>query len=138
MIDGDQHLDTPGDRSRVAAQRIDLYALFEQRRLRPSVSRFDFRERRVDRLRAAVEIVAAYPLGDPRQHRVDERVVIGAALASRDDIERDLDRALQFGDGLLEIEPLGGLEPLGERDDRAPLQTGQFRLRQAAPCAPGL
>ena len=75
----------------------------------------------------------SYTLGDPRQHGVDKRVVIGAALAFADNVERNLDRVFQLGQGLLEIQPLGRLEPLGQHDDRAALQPGQFGcLKQPA------
>jgi hypothetical protein len=74
---------------------------------------------------AAVEIVAPHPLGDPRQHRVDKGIVVGAALAFRNHIERDLDRALQFFHGSMEVQCLF-IEPSGKIDNRAFLQPSQF------------
>ncbi len=72
-------------------------------------------------------------LGDPRQHGVDKRIVIAAALASADNVERHLDRVFQFGQGLLEIQPLGRLEPLRQHDNRPALQPGQFGFPKHPP-----
>jgi hypothetical protein len=125
MISGDNHLNAPCDCDRVTTQGIDLHPLFEQRNPRSPMLRFERGEPLVDCARTPVKIVAAHLLGDPRQYRIDECVVVGAPLAPCDDIEGNFHGALQFRKRLLEIEHVR-LQATGEINDRPPLQAGQF------------
>jgi hypothetical protein len=54
-------------------------------------------------------------------------------LTSLDDIEGDVDGVFQFGDRLIEVQPLLGSEALGEHDDHVPLQTDGFHRLHDTP-----
>ena len=95
----------------------------------------DFRQRLGDGLRAAIQIVIAGFLGDLGEDAVDEGVLIAAALAARDDLEGDFDRARQFHNSLIEVQHLR-FQSSRKRDDGGPVKTSAVCPLQKLPLAP--
>src|SRR4051794_889705 len=118
------HLNASCNGSRVATQGVDVHPFLKQDNPLSPIRLGEFGEPLVDRAYPTIEITDPGLLGNPRQHSVDERIVVRAPLAPPDDVEGNLHGALQLRDCLVEVEPLVRLETLGKHDDRAPLKAG--------------
>ena len=87
----------------------------------------NFGQRGIKRLCRAIKICVLGSLGNLCQHDIDEAPVVRLARALRNNIESNLDGALQFRERLIEVQSLLRSKALGERDDHATLQTHHLR-----------
>ena len=120
----DDHLDAAGHGRGVAAQRVELHGFFEQRHLRAPVSGLPIGQRCVERARAAVQIIVLDPVCDLGEHLMDDGIIVMGPRPAGDQVARDIDRAFDFDEGLVEREIFVRAQALGEVDDEASLHTG--------------
>jgi hypothetical protein len=130
VLDSNAPLDLRSDSNSVPSQRMLLDSGIEQgdpftldRLALCCFAPVDCGQRVSNCLCAAVEIVVASSFGNLSEDGVDEGVFVAAAFTPRDDVEGDFNGALQFGDGPLEVQPLGWLEALRQHDNNLSLQT---------------
>jgi hypothetical protein len=110
MVNGHEGLDPLCDADCITAKRVGIHALFEQSNPRPTDSvalpgfpPVELSQRVVHGVRRTIEVAALGLLSNARHHGVDERIEIGAALASDDDIQRDGNGAFDLGENLPEL-----------------------------------